>query len=156
MLAALNDLDLLAADIGGAYLHAPCREKIYTVCGAEFGAELEGCYAIVVRAHYGLKSSGASWRTMLSEVVVNDLKFFPCVADPDVYMRVATRSDQTKYYEYLLVYTDDLLAISLNPKEILSAIDQHFALKERVYKPPDVYLGATISQFHLPDNPEKV
>ena len=48
------------------------------------------------------------------------------------------------------------MAISLNPKEILSAIDQHFALKERVYKPPDVYLGATISQFHLPDNPEKV
>ena len=27
LLAALNDLEILAADIGNAYLQAPCREK---------------------------------------------------------------------------------------------------------------------------------
>ena len=58
-LAALYDVDLLAADIGNAYLNAPCREKIYCIAGPEFGAD-EGKTAIIVRALYGLKSSGAS------------------------------------------------------------------------------------------------
>jgi len=32
LLAALNYLDLLAADIGNAYLNANTREKVHTVC----------------------------------------------------------------------------------------------------------------------------
>ena len=38
-IAALNDLQILACDIQNAYLTAPCREKIYTVAGPEFGSE---------------------------------------------------------------------------------------------------------------------
>jgi len=56
LIAALNDLDIEAADIGNAYLNAPPREKIYIKCGPEFGPELEGRCAIIVRALYGLKS----------------------------------------------------------------------------------------------------
>jgi hypothetical protein len=37
LLAALNDVDLLATDIGNAYLNAPAREKVYTTAGPEFG-----------------------------------------------------------------------------------------------------------------------
>jgi hypothetical protein len=33
LLAALNDLDLLATDIGNAYLNAPAREQVYTTAG---------------------------------------------------------------------------------------------------------------------------
>ena len=36
-IAALNDLDLQAADVQNAYLLAPCREKIWVRAGAEFG-----------------------------------------------------------------------------------------------------------------------
>jgi hypothetical protein len=35
-MAALNDLQVKAGDIQNAYLTAPCREKIVTVCGPEF------------------------------------------------------------------------------------------------------------------------
>jgi hypothetical protein len=42
MLAALNDVELLAADIGNAYLNVPTRERVYTTAGLEFGAELQG------------------------------------------------------------------------------------------------------------------
>ena len=42
LLAALNDLDVCAADIGNAYLNADCAEKIYTVAGTEFGPQLQG------------------------------------------------------------------------------------------------------------------
>ena len=35
--AALNDLDVLVADIGNTYLNADCREKVCTIAGPEFG-----------------------------------------------------------------------------------------------------------------------
>jgi hypothetical protein len=35
--AALNDLDILGADVGNAYLNAETREKVYTTAGKEFG-----------------------------------------------------------------------------------------------------------------------
>jgi hypothetical protein len=42
LLAALNDVDITATDIGNAYLNAlPCK-KVYTTVGPEFGAEFEG------------------------------------------------------------------------------------------------------------------
>ena len=40
LVAALSDLDIMAADIGNAYLNAPCREKIWTVAGPELLPEL--------------------------------------------------------------------------------------------------------------------
>ena len=42
LLAALNDLDICAADISNAYLNADCAERIYTVAGKEFGPKLQG------------------------------------------------------------------------------------------------------------------
>ena len=37
-----NNLDVMAADIGNAYLHAKTREMVYIVAGPEFGPELQG------------------------------------------------------------------------------------------------------------------
>eukprot|EP00957_Ditylum_brightwellii_P181850 13853569-Ditylum_brightwellii.AAC.1 len=65
-IAALNDLDVMAADIGNAYLNAPCREKVYFTAGTEFGAK-KGQYVVVIRAFYGLKTSGAAWRAFLAQ-----------------------------------------------------------------------------------------
>ena len=60
LLAALNDLDVLSADVQGAYLNAPT--KVYTIAGLEFGANNVGRPVLIVRALYGLKSSGTRWR----------------------------------------------------------------------------------------------
>ena len=38
-LAALNDLEVKAADAEGAFLTAPCSERIWTTLGPEFGAD---------------------------------------------------------------------------------------------------------------------
>ena len=64
--AVVNDQEILACDIQNAYLTAPCREKIFTQVGAEFGSNA-GKIMIVTRALYGLKSSGASFRAFLGE-----------------------------------------------------------------------------------------
>lgn len=148
LLAALNDLDVQAADIGNAYLNAPVREKIWIVCGPEFGP-LEGRRAKVVRALYGLKSSGAAWRSHLAKVLEHELGFTPCRADNDVWMRPAVKADGTKYYEYILVYTDDILCLSMKPDELLTHLDQHFLLKPDSIGPPTRYLGASVKKWKI-------
>jgi hypothetical protein len=91
LLAALNGLDIVACDIGIAYLNAPCREKIWFVAGPEFGSR-QGTVIRVVRAIHGLKSSGASWRAMFTNSI-QDMGFKPSIADPDVYLRAFASSD---------------------------------------------------------------
>ena len=53
-LAALNDVDIRAADIRNEYLNAKYQEKIWKVAGTEFFSE-KGKVMLVVRALYGLK-----------------------------------------------------------------------------------------------------
>ena len=69
LIASLNDIDILAADIGNAYLNAYTKEKVHTTCGAEFGSEHFGCFAIIRKALYGLKSSGAAWRSLFASTL---------------------------------------------------------------------------------------
>ena len=45
--AALNDLDVMAADIRNAYLQAPSSQKDYVICGLEFGLENVGKPALI-------------------------------------------------------------------------------------------------------------
>ena len=48
LLAALNDLDILLADIQNAYHSAPVREKLYTIAGKEFGPMMAGQPVLIV------------------------------------------------------------------------------------------------------------
>ena len=49
----------------------------------------------------------------------------PCQADQDVWLRSATAKDGFDYYEYILVYIDDLLHASHNPDESMQQIMSH-------------------------------
>ena len=101
---------ICAADIQNAYLQAPASEKHYIVCGPEFVLENVGRLAVIVRAIYGGKSAGADyWRHVHS--AVTEMGFTSCTADPDVWFRQSSKKDGTKYYQYVLLYTDDILAI---------------------------------------------
>ena len=109
-IAALNDLSVLACDIQNAYLTAKCREKVWTRAGPEFGSDA-GKIMLVVRALYGLKSSGAAFRALLAETLY-DLNYRPTKADPDVWLRPAVKPDGFEYYELVLCYVDDVLCMS--------------------------------------------
>jgi hypothetical protein len=117
--------------------------------GPEFG-DNEGKIAIITRALYGSKSAALSWRLAISGVIQN-LDFQMCQADNDVWMRKGTNAAGDHVWEYVLVYSDDLLVISKDPQGILTNIDQYFKLKEGSVKPPTQYLGANIGQVELPD-----
>ena len=142
--AALNDLKVFACDIQNAYLTAKCREKIWCRAGPEFG-DKQGKIMIIVRALYGLKSSGAAFRSLLAEKIYED-GFRPSKADGDVWLRPAVKANGKKYYEYILTYVDDVLGISENPK-MLECIGVHFKLKNDSIEEPETYLGANISKM---------
>ena len=149
-IAALNDLQVRTCDIQNACLTAPCREKIAIVAGPEFGSEA-GQIMLVVRALYGLKSSGAAFRAFLAETLY-DLGMAPSRADPDVWMRPAIKADGFKCYECALCHVDDVLCVSDNPMQLMGRIQKNFKLKNDAIIEPDRYLGATITQMKNAEN----
>jgi hypothetical protein len=78
-LAALNDVDVLACDVQNAYLNAPTNEKNDIIAGKEFGPDA-GRRALIVRALYGMATSGARYRAHCAQVL-RDMRFVPCEAD---------------------------------------------------------------------------
>ena len=101
----------------------------------------------LVQALYDLKSSGMAWRAMFSSFIVNTLGFTPTRADPDVNIRTQKTPQGTPYYEYLLVYVDDVLVVSHNPGKIMEAIGLEFEIKNNFCGPPTTYLGVGISKY---------
>ena len=109
-IAAFNGVDVCAADIRNAYLQAPSSRKDYIICGVEFGFEHEGKVALIHRALYGGKTAGKDFRNHLRSCM-RHLDFVSCLMDPDIWMRQAVKSDRTEYYEYILLYTNDVLCV---------------------------------------------
>ena len=92
--AALNDVDVTAADIQNAYFQATSYGKHYVICGKEFGLEHEGKISLIRRLIYGGKLAGRDlWNHLRS--CMNFLGFKSCQADPNICKREATKTDGT-------------------------------------------------------------
>ena len=148
LIAALNGLDVLACDVQNAYLNAGTKEKNWFEAGIEFGPTNVGKPVLIVRALYGLRSSGAMWREHMANTL-KDAGFISCKADPDVWMRPAVKSTGEKYYEYVLCYVDDILCCSERPQKIMDYLAGVYTLKAGSVKEPDVYLGADVKKFAI-------
>ena len=112
--AALMNLDVMAADIQNAYLQAPSSEKDCIICVTEFGLENLGKVALIKRALYGVKVDGRDFWLHLGSCM-DFLGFVSCRGDPDVWRRAATKQNEEKYYECVLLYVDDCLVVSHKP-----------------------------------------
>ena len=66
-------------------------------------------------------------------------------------MRESVRNDGvTKYYEYVLLYTDDYLVISDRGEDVLkNEIGKYFSLKESLTVAPTQYLGGNLRMVEL-------
>ena len=132
-LAELNQLELWGADVGNAYLEAFTKEKVCFVAGDGFGA-LKGHTLIIVKALYGLKSSGLRWHERFADTL-REMGFEVSKADPDVWMRL-----NNKVWEYIAVYVDDLCIAAKNPQEICDTLTQKYKYKLK---------GVGTLSFHL-------
>jgi hypothetical protein len=68
----------------------------------------------------------------------------------DVWLQPAQKINGEEYYEFLFVYTDDILAIGIDPKDILMKLNKYFKLKPDSVHPPDDYVD-TIKKTVLPN-----
>jgi hypothetical protein len=75
LLVTLNDIDILAAHLGNAYLNAPTKEKVYISAGPEFGPELKG------------------------RPTLYTMGFTSSLSDPDVWFYPAVKPNDFQYYE---------------------------------------------------------
>ena len=93
---------------------------------------------LVVRALYGLKSSGATFRAFLVETLY-DLGYKSSVADPDVWLRPAIKEkDGFNFWEYILCYVENVLCISENPMHSMKGIQSKSKLKNNKKEKPNV------------------
>ena len=78
---------------------------------------------------------------MLSDSI-KKMGFASSKGDPDLYFKPQVKDDGTKYYEYLLVYVDDILCVSHKTAAIMDELAARYRLKEGSVGPPERYLGA--------------
>jgi len=71
-------------------------------------------------------------------------------------MRAATKPNGFEYYEYVLVYVDDILVLSHKPKQTMDALGKLYRLKEDSIGVPTRYLGSTVKQWRFDDDKTKV
>ena len=90
---------------------------------------------IISRALYGIKSSGASWRTKIAETLMW-IGYKSSKEDADVWMKRDCKPNGNPYYNYMLCYIDDFLHIYFKPMEDMDAFNMVYWLKEG-FGPPD-------------------
>ena len=92
-------------------------------------------------ALYGLKSSGAAFRSKLA-VLLRDIGSFYTKGYPYVWIRPAVKSDGAEYHEMVLFYVENVLTILSTPLKDIEGIKAVFKLKGEKSEVPDMYLGA--------------
>ena len=137
-LSQLNDLKIWGADVGIAYLEVYTDEKLYTIAGPEF-KELQGHPLIMIKALHGTHSGGARWHDRLFDIL-QELKFEPSKADPDVWMRPEPGGT---CYEYIAVYVDDLAIAAKDPQAFCNELKKKYNLKLKGVGPLEYHLGCT-------------
>ena len=100
---------------------------------------------LVVKAVYGLKSASFSFRSCMAEKLT-EMGFQSTMADPDVRLRAATKGDGGQYYEYVLMYVDDILAMTCDAKSTLEDVQRTFRLKNNKFELPEFNLGAKLQE----------
>ena len=109
LLAYLHVIHITTIDLENSYLNALCEEKIWFVGGDECGQD-KGRAIIIVRALYGLRSAGLSWRSALA-AAFREIVLEPLTTDPNIYIRAEMSRDEYKYCEMLLVYVDYIMIV---------------------------------------------
>ncbi len=147
--AALLGLSVIGGDIKNAYLQAPSSEKHFIVCGPEFGVEDVGRVPLICRALYGGKVAGRDFWHHRRECM-GRLGFTSSRADPDVWFKLSKRSTGEEYYEYVLLYVDNVLVISEQAEAVLrNEIGKDWVLKPKSIGPPYQYLGGKLREVTL-------
>ena len=90
---------------------------------------------IIVKAQYGLRTSGARWHDRLFDSL-RDMQFVPSKAEDNIWMR-----DKGDHYEYISVYVDDLAIASRHAMGIIEELEKGQGFKLKGTGPITYHLG---------------
>ena len=93
----------------------------------------------MIKALYGTRSGGARWHDRLFDIL-QELKFKPSKADPDVWMRPVPGGT---CYEYIAVYVDDLAIAAKDPQAFCHELKKKYNFKLKGVGPLEYHLGCT-------------
>ena len=137
-----NDLNVMAAEIGNAYLHAHTKEKVYIVAGPEFGPDLEGRVMLVLKSLYSLTTFAARWHEELSKTL-RGMEFTPTKADHHLWIK-----DCGTHYEYLCTWVDDIVVASKDAMAILNEFKIKAKYTLKGVGEPSYYLGGNFGRLN--------
>ena len=61
---------------------------------------------------------------------MSHLGFISCLADPDIWIRKAKKNNVSLFWEFVVLYTDDVLVVSENGEALLrNELEKYFQLK---------------------------
>ena len=75
---------------------------------------------------------------------LDEMGFKSSMTDPDVWTRPAVKPAGEENYEYLLMYVDNTLAISMQPRDVMKEIERRLKFKNDKVEEPSSCLGAQL------------
>ena len=100
-------------------------------------------------ALYVLKSSGAAWRAILDETLL-DLCYKTSGVDMDVWINPNTKPQIGKeYYAYVILYVDYLFHIHHDLEIFMKKLKYVYRLKYDIPGPSTRYLGVNVENVQL-------
>ena len=147
LISVQNKLSFMTGDIANAFCTAPCREKVWSRAGPEFGSR-QGSIVTLKRALYGLKTASKSFHDFLGQLLIR-MGFLPTRADQDLWYR---KSDDYDGYDYIAMHVDDIIIAAKDPSKYMTMIEQEFAVRD-LSDSPEYYLGNNLKKvgdcFHV-------
>ena len=107
-----NNLDLKGVDVKNKFLTVLNKENVWLKAGKWFGSK-EGHVLMFIRALYEMNSDRELFRSFMDQKLDN-MGFKLYKAYTDVWMISTVKDYRMKYYEYIFVYVDNLLGVSIN------------------------------------------
>ena len=93
-----------------------------------------------------MKSASADFRYFTANKL-DEIVFKSSPADTNVWLRPAIKTDNEEYYDHVLMYVDSILAISIDPTEILKSMEgKTVKYNNGKIAPPEMYLGAILKR----------
>ena len=85
---------------------------------------------IIVRALFGLKSSGVSWRSMFDNTLGKDgLGYTSIKTDKEIWIKGEFFTNGKTYYYMILVYVDDIMIVLNNTSIAINYLPKNHVFK---------------------------
>ena len=105
---------------------------------------------LIVKALYGLKSSGASWRSILSDILSKDgLWYKSSEEDKEVWIKMEVFPNWKTYYLMILVYVNNILVFLEDNSIAIDSLGKFTFLNKEECSLPTGTLALTPRIFKL-------